>query len=93
MTNTEDEYRMYRIPVLTDVMSHLCDQLLESLSEINEEHQDESITINPYNGVTANISRKKSYQYTLLNDKQKYFDDTSIYKIINQNGGAIYWLP
>ena len=36
MTNTEDEYRMYGIPVLTDVMSNQCEKLLESLSEINE---------------------------------------------------------
>ena len=87
MTNTEDENRMYGIPVLTDVMSHQCEQLLESLSEINEEHQDENITINPPNGVTVNILRQNSDQYNLMNDKQKCFADAAIDKIINQNVG------
>ena len=59
------------------------------MSEINEKHQDENITINSSNGVTADILRKNSDQYTLMNDEQKYFADATIDKTINQNGGNL----
>ena len=53
---------MYGMSVLTDVMSNKCEKLIDSLSEINEENRDENITINPSNGVTANILRQNSDQ-------------------------------